>query len=451
MCSVFFLLVVCSLFTSSSSSPSFSLSKSASFKNSSLYLGYRSWLNHMQTPSSSSSSSPSFPPSKSTSFKNSSQYLGYGGESQVLFNHVILRQIPSSIIEILSKSSSQVSNSSTNATSHRSHPVIAKIFLGSLGEIVVTGLAVALFMFSIQRREKKKLSWIPINNLRLSSIKSAIKVADQSLIMDGNFNSRIYHANLKGYGDVGITRFRKPNQSIILNNFSVGCATQNMVQFHGYYCDKDLYLVHEWMPLGSLDRLLLRQTGGLTFDRRLRILLQISACIEYLHEDSGTPISHKDIATSNIMVDADFNAKLCDPGLTEIFNKIDIKFPTCRIGYYSPEYLFSGVSSPKTDVYSFGMVVLEVATGRLVVNEPVKEWVWKFWEKNNLVATADPKMMGMFVKNDFERIVMTGLICMHSNWRKRPTIKDAGRMLRGEVLPDLPDKMPIVSIESLIP
>ncbi|KAK9270992.1 hypothetical protein L1049_026580 [Liquidambar formosana] len=122
------------------------------------------------------------------------------------------------------------------------------------------------------------------------------------------------------------------------------------------------------------------------------------------------------------------------------------------MGYLAPEYVYSGVPTEKTDVYSFGVVLLEVATGRKPVDDDgivIVDWVWDMWKKGKLIGAADCKLMGRFSGVEIERMLTVGLSCVHPNCEKRPTVKEAARMIRGEVpLPVLPVKKPRVRIES---
>ncbi|KAI3513585.1 hypothetical protein L1887_20921 [Cichorium endivia] len=306
--------------------------------------------------------------------------------------------------------------------------------------------------------------------MKLTDIRSATKEFDQNRIIGEGASSIVYEANLPSCGNVAVKRFSKVSQSNTFGNqFStelctmVGCLRhKNLVQLHGWCCEgNELVLVYEYMCNGSLDKILHRRTiasRSLTFEKRLNILLGISSALVYLHEECERQIIHRDVKTCNIMLDADFNAKLGDFGLAEVYEHSargrDATLPAGTMGYLAPEYVYSGIPTVKTDVYSFGVVVLEVASGQRPVNEDnvvVTDWVWDLWEKRILIAAADPNLMGMFDKVDMERMLMAGLICVHPNHQRRPTMKEAGRMLRGGLVPDLPAKKPTLLIQSVMP
>ncbi|GJV39656.1 L-type lectin-domain containing receptor kinase S.6 [Tanacetum coccineum] len=306
--------------------------------------------------------------------------------------------------------------------------------------------------------------------LKLNDIRMATKGFDQNRIIGEGASSIVYEANLGTCGNVAVKRFSKVNQSNMLGNqfatelaTMVGCLRhKNLVQLQGWCCEgNELVLVYEYMPNGSLEKILHKRTHAnrtLTFEKRLNILLGVSSALVYLHEECERQIIHRDVKTCNIMLDADFNAKLGDFGLAEVYEhsarRRDATLPAGTMGYLAPEYVYSGVPSVKTDVYSFGVVVLEVASGQRPVNESgivLTEWMWDLWDKKILIAAADPNLMGRFDKVDMERMLMAGLLCVHPNDEKRPTMKEAGRMLKGGMVPELPLKKPVVMIQSVMP
>ncbi|KAH7836186.1 hypothetical protein Vadar_033544 [Vaccinium darrowii] len=126
-----------------------------------------------------------------------------------------------------------------------------------------------------------------------------------------------------------------------------------------------------------------------------------------------------------------------------------------QVSQMAPEYVYLGVPSVKTDVYSFGVVVLEVASGKKPVNEEgtlLADYMWELWGKGKLMEAADLKLRGKFNKLGMERMLMVGLCCVHPDYEKRPMVREAARMIRGEApLPVLPARKPAVSIRSVFP
>uniref|UniRef100_A0A803LHS2 Protein kinase domain-containing protein n=1 Tax=Chenopodium quinoa TaxID=63459 RepID=A0A803LHS2_CHEQI len=194
----------------------------------------------------------------------------------------------------------------------------------------------------------------------------------------------------------------------------------------------------------------------LTCEQRLNIVLGIASGLTYLHEECNRQIIHRDVKTSNVMLDSDFNPKLGDFGLVEVYDRDSrLRKPTIpagTIGYIAPEYLHLGVPTINSDVYSFGVVVLEVVTGRRPTENKqgyLTDWIWNLWERGKLIEAVDWRMMGWYSKEDMERMLKVGLCCVHLDNKKRPTIKEAHMMLKGELqVPDLPAKRPDVKFRA---
>ncbi|KAI3464666.1 hypothetical protein Pfo_021329 [Paulownia fortunei] len=309
--------------------------------------------------------------------------------------------------------------------------------------------------------------------LSLTEIKSATNGFNQDKIIGEGASAVVYEGTIPNCGVVAVKRFNQENKfgsSISRIPFNTEFATmagclrhKNLVQLQGWCCERnELVLVYEYMANGSLDKILHNRTNltkFLTWERRLNIINGVASALIYLHEECESQIIHRDVKTCNILLDAEFNAKLGDFGLAEVYRHSfatrDATVPAGTMGYLAPEYAFSGVPTVKTDVYSFGVVVLEVASGRRPVDEErlvITDYVWDLWEKGFITEAADPKLTGRFKRMEMESTLMVGLSCAHPNCEKRPRMREAARMLRGESpLPVLPSRKPIVRIQSVLP
>ncbi|XP_050378756.1 L-type lectin-domain containing receptor kinase S.6 [Argentina anserina] len=306
-------------------------------------------------------------------------------------------------------------------------------------------------------------------SLSLEEITSATMGFDRSRIVGEGATAKVYKGCLLSGGEVAVKRFEKANgldrlRGPFTNEFATmaGCLRhKNLVQLHGWCCEgNELVLVYEFMPNGSLNKILHRSFNAavvLSWRQRLNIVLGVASALAYLHEECERQIIHRDVKTCNIMLDAEFNAKLGDFGLAEVYDHSSITreatIPAGTMGYLAPEYVYSGVPTVKTDVYSFGVVMLEVATGRKPVEDDgtvIVDWVWGLWEVGKLIEGADSRLAGKFDKVEMERMLMTGLACVHPNHAKRPTVKEAARILQGEApLPVLPARKPRVSLRPI--
>ncbi|KAL1823487.1 hypothetical protein ACET3Z_010265 [Daucus carota] len=356
--------------------------------------------------------------------------------------------------------------------------------LGGLALFVIFVLGILCFYYVFVLRRKGMIpgecnegqssrfqgSKVP-RRLSLSEIRSATRGFNQNKIIGEGASAVVYEGALPSCGTVAVKRFSEVKQKGNLRNpFSnefgtmAGCLRhKNLVQLQGWCCEKnELVLVYEYMPNGSLDRILHLRTHAtklLTWERRLNIILGVASALVYLHEDCERLIIHRDVKTCNIMLDADLNAKLGDFGLAEVYEHScrtrDATLPAGTMGYLAPEYVYSGVPTVKTDVYSFGVVVLEVVSGRRPVDDNgvvLADWVWDLWEKGTVGEAVDHKLIGRYNKVEMERVLVVGLSCVHPNSKKRPTVKEAARMMKGEMpLPNLPAKKPTVKFQSVLP
>ncbi|XP_019442083.1 PREDICTED: L-type lectin-domain containing receptor kinase S.6 [Lupinus angustifolius] len=309
--------------------------------------------------------------------------------------------------------------------------------------------------------------------LSLSEIRSATMGFNRDRLVGQGASAKVYKGSLP-FGDVAVKRFERDDlkDSTLHNPFAtefatmVGCLRhKNLVQLKGWCCEgNELVLVYEFMPNGSLNEVLHGKyddsSFALSWKQRVKIVLGVASALTYLHEECERQIIHRDVKTCNIMLDANFNSKLSDFGLAEVYEHSSYKtrdatIPAGTMGYLAPEYVYSGVPTVKTDVYSFGVVVLEVATGRKPVEDDgtvVVDYVWKLWEKKELIEGADPTLMGKFDVLEMERMLLVGLLCVHPDYEKRPTVRDAARILKKEApIPLVPSSKPRVRIRPNCP
>ncbi|XWS41677.1 hypothetical protein CRYUN_Cryun17cG0103000 [Craigia yunnanensis] len=178
---------------------------------------------------------------------------------------------------------------------------------------------------------------------------------------------------------------------------------RNLVQLLGWCHEKgELLLVYEFLPNGSLDTHLLGGKIMLTWNVRYKIALGLASALLYLHEEWEQCVVHRDIKSSNVMLDSNFNPKLGDFGLARLVDH-DLGSQTTvlagTMGYLAPECVTTGKFSKESDVYSFGVVALEIACGRKPVEpreEPSKvrmlEWVWDLYGKGQFLEAVDKSL-----------------------------------------------------------
>ncbi|KAG6793034.1 hypothetical protein POTOM_002217 [Populus tomentosa] len=233
---------------------------------------------------------------------------------------------------------------------------------------------------------------------------------------------------------------------------------RNLVQLIGWCHErKELLLVYEFMPHGSLDSHLFKETSLLTWEVRYKIVQGLASGMLYLHEEWEQCVVHRDIKSSNIMLDSEFNAKLGDFGLARLVDHGKGSQTTVlagTMGYMAPECAMTGKASRESDVYSFGIVALEIACGRKPINPKASnedhvsmvQWVWELYGEGKLLEAVDPRLCGDFNKTQMERLMIVGLSCAHPDEHLRPSIRQALHVLNFDApLPMLPSKMPVPS------
>jgi len=229
---------------------------------------------------------------------------------------------------------------------------------------------------------------------------------------------------------------------------------RNLVQLIGWcHQRKKLLLVYEYMPNGSLDIHLFKKQSLLKWGVRYTIAKGLASALLYLHEEWEQCVVHRDIKASNIMLDSEFNAKLGDFGLARFVDHAKGGQTTAlagTMGYMAPECATTGRASKETDVYSFGIVALEIACGRKpIINAQeneinIVEWVWGLYGGGRIVEAVDPRLDGDFEEEQIKCMMIVGIWCAHPDPNSRPSIRQVIQVLNFEVpLPNLPTSMPV--------
>ncbi|KAI5071991.1 hypothetical protein GOP47_0012097 [Adiantum capillus-veneris] len=233
-----------------------------------------------------------------------------------------------------------------------------------------------------------------------------------------------------------------------------GVQHRNLVKLKGCCLDGGQpVLVYEYLENRSLDKILFESHGTifLEWPTRFNIILGIARGLAYLHEESQTRIIHRDIKASNILLDVKLGPKIADFGLARLFVE-DTSHVTTRIagtqGYMAPEYAFRGKLTVKADVYSFGVLVLEIVSGRKNINikaseeqEFLVDWAWNLCGQGHLLDLVDPRLKKEYQEDEMIRTIHVALLCVLPEAQTRPTITRAISMLLGDVkVSELPSK-----------
>ncbi|KAG0454548.1 hypothetical protein HPP92_023840 [Vanilla planifolia] len=192
-------------------------------------------------------------------------------------------------------------------------------------------------------------------------------------------------------------------------------------------------LVYEYMPSGSLGDLLHSgKEGILDWPTRYKIALDAAEGLCYLHHDCAPPIVHRDVKSNNILLDADFRAKVADFGVAKVVEgSMSVIAGSC--GYIAPEYAYTLRVNEKSDIYSFGVVILELVTGKLPVDAEFGEkdlvkWVLGTIQQRGEESLIDPNL-GLCHKEEVIRVLHIGLLCSSSLPINRPSMRKVVKML----------------------
>lgn len=271
-------------------------------------------------------------------------------------------------------------------------------------------------------------------------------------------SGQVYEGSLSGLGrPVAVKRIfteSKHSESLFINEVKIisRLIHRNLVQFIGWCHEQgEFLLVYEYMPNGSLDNHLFGHGETLPWNARYKVALGLASALHYLHEEAEKYcVLHRDIKSANVLLDTDFSTKLGDFGVAELVDPRSRTHTTGVVGtygYLAPEYANEGRASKESDMFSFGVVALEIACGRMTFHDgeyhvSLVTWVWELYLAGDILQAADERLCMSFSEEEMRCLLIVGLWCTNPNYRERPKAGQVIKVLQLEAaLPELPPDM----------
>ncbi|XP_042434666.1 cold-responsive protein kinase 1-like [Zingiber officinale] len=280
-------------------------------------------------------------------------------------------------------------------------------------------------------------------NFRYRDLKNVTNnFSEKNKLGEGGFGD-VYKGQLKNGRTVAVKRLAIAETSRARTDFQSEVKLisnihhRNLVRLLGYSSKRDDFLlVYEYMANGSLDKFIFGDKRGfLNWRQRFGIIVGTARGLAYMHQEFHVRIIHRDIKCSNILLDDNFQPKVADFGLARLLPEDKSHLSTIfagTFGYTAPEYAIHGQLSEKVDTYSYGVVVLEIISGRKcndIKLEPATqyllEWVWKLYERDQLLEMVDESLdPSDYSPEEVKKIIKIALLCTQSTVAARPTMSE---------------------------
>ncbi|KAL3685266.1 hypothetical protein R1sor_003288 [Riccia sorocarpa] len=225
-----------------------------------------------------------------------------------------------------------------------------------------------------------------------------------------------------------------------------GIKHRNLIQLKGCCVrDKKRMLVYEYSENGTLAQALWSNNGAstLTWAQRLNICVGVAKGLCYLNEELQPRIIHRDIKPQNILLDKDWNPKIADFGLARSMKGDEGTLATCvggTVGYLAPEYASQGLITEKLDVFSYGILLLEIISNRKCIDSSappdevyLRTWAFKLYKEGCLSKMAQPSLLAMISAAEIEWVLKIALSCIQEVYEKRPSMSEVVSMLTGHI------------------
>ncbi|EFH53741.1 predicted protein [Arabidopsis lyrata subsp. lyrata] len=318
-------------------------------------------------------------------------------------------------------------------------PVTIVAPVTSIAAIVVVLILLFVFKKKISSRNKHE-PWIKTKKKRFT-YPEVLKMTKnlQRPLGEGGFGV-VYHGDLNGSEQVAVKLLSqtsaqgykefKAEVELLLRVHHI-----NLVSLVGYCDEQDHFaLIYEYMSNGDLHQHLSGKHGGsvLNWGTRLQIAIETALGLEYLHTGCKPAMVHRDVKSTNILLDEEFKAKIADFGLSRSFQVGGDQSRVSTVvagtlGYLDPEYYLTSELSEKSDVYSFGILLLEIITNQRVIEQTrekpnIAEWVTFLINKGDTSQIVDPKLHGNYDTHSVWRTLEVAMSCANPSSAKRPNM-----------------------------
>ncbi|KAJ3705204.1 hypothetical protein LUZ61_008909 [Rhynchospora tenuis] len=324
---------------------------------------------------------------------------------------------------------------------------------------LVLSSAFAIFLLIFLRRRKRSCNRTNEKNIlknvnggksllfEFSTLQKATEgFSDSNKLGEGGFGV-VYKGKLQDGREIAVKRLSMgSHQGLreLLNEvqFLSELQHKNLVTLLGVCMEKkEMLLVYEYIHNKSLDTLIFDETSRkLNWEERLKIIKGISKGLLYLHQDSTMQIVHRDLKASNILLDGNMNPKISDFGLARLLGGDRTQSKTSKVvgtyGYMAPEYAIHGTVSTKVDIFSFGVLILEIITGRSNSSFSstsagnLLNYAWEHWRNGTAAELIDPCLgHESSMKSEVVRCINIALLCVQERPNERPNIFSVNLML----------------------
>ncbi|CAN4122361.1 unnamed protein product [Withania somnifera] len=295
------------------------------------------------------------------------------------------------------------------------------------------------YNWNLTKNRKKPFK---VTEFSYSDLHSATNAFSKDNLLGKGSHGYVYKAHLHQYKLIAGVKKSKCNNSPAENEIEILSRLHHprLVNLLGYAIDsnQNKLIVVEFMPNGSLYELLHCSSKPPNWIKRVRFALQIARAVHFLHS-SNPPVIHRDIKSSNILIDGSFNARLGDFGLSLRGHVEDVVVkstpPAGTLGYLDPAYLAPGDLSTKSDVFSFGILLLEIITGRNAIDvnyspPSVVDWALPLIKSGDYTEICDPRVGSTEDEGALRQLAVVAAHCVRKTAAKRPAMTEVVECLK---------------------